>query len=633
LGQEFRLARMGEGSTIARPMGIAKSLSSRRAGVSSPGGVYGGLSDETQKAIRKSAAGVSYTSSEIRNPLLNIINFYLPTNYKILNQWIRYYDRFHPLVGNCIDMHAEFPISQFDLELESGVQDPKILQIYEDAAIDMDLFKVFLEMSREYELIGEVYPFAHWADEKNYFDEVVVLNPDFVATNGAPLAIGGEMQFELEPDEELKRLVHSTEQKDIELKQYLDPIVLRSIEIGVNIPIDAFNISQLARKASPYDPRGTSIVLRCLKDLLYEDKLREAQYCIADAHITPKQIWKLGDPQNGYMPTDEDLADFQKLLESGAHDPLFAIVTHYGLTLDLVGATGRILPIIPEFEFVADRILTALYTSKAALHGEGPTWSSGPNIAFEILQGRYMSKREKMENWLMNKIWIPIALANGCHRASQAELAHKMRIAGKDRELVLPKIHWKQKLELVEDQQRKQFIDQARQRLDVSFKSWCGVMDINEKEEIEQIQKERSTYADPGYRKLVEQKRDLEWQKKLKEEGLIEQNQPQVVPGSGQLTFPGFGGSGSSSGRGGTAPKAPAGGGKQTGVKVPTAEVQKMSDRKHTFGGQEDRIRKIKRAEGIMIDTYERTKSEREAALSQLTKFEKEIDSVLVNAR
>jgi hypothetical protein len=114
----------------------------------------------------------------------------------------------------------------------------------------------------------------------------------------------------------------------------------------------------------------------CLKDLLYEDKLREAQYAVADGMITPKVIYKLGDPQNGYMPTTEDMTDFRALLQAQAHDPLAAIITHYGMSLEYVGAYGKILPIVPEFQFIEDRILTGLYTNKALTHGEGPCASS-----------------------------------------------------------------------------------------------------------------------------------------------------------------------------------------------------------------------------------------------------------------
>ena len=438
----------------------------------------------------RTAADVALTSPEIRNPLLNIINFFLPYNYKVLNQWIRYYDRFHPMVGNCLDLHGSFPISKFDLKFD--YDDPEVRRVYENCVEEMDLFNRLLEMSREYELIGDVYPYCHWNDDLNFWDAMILLNPDYVQVKMHPLAYGVKPSIELEPDEMLKALVNSNEPEDIEIKQELDPIVIAAVMMGQNIKIDPYNVEQIARKASPYEPRGTSIVLRCLKDLLYEDKLREAQYAVADGMITPKVIWKLGDPVNGYMPSQDDLMDFRTLLQAQAHDPLAAIITHYGLSLDYVGAQGKILPIVPEFEFIEDRILTALYTNKALTHGEGPTYSNA-TVAMEALQGRYLAKREKLEDFCERKLFVPVALANEFYEPlTQAQSDHGIRPSNKERKLNTPGIEWKQKLKLVEDLQKKQMIISLRAKPipEVSLKKIYSILDINYEDEIKALQEE-----------------------------------------------------------------------------------------------------------------------------------------------
>ena len=130
--------------------------------------------------MRKTAADNIQMPPEIRNPLLSAINFYLPYSQKVLNQWIRYYDRLHPMVGNCIDLHGSFPISKFELTLEH--EDPSVLEVYENCVEEIDLFQRFLEMSREYELIGEIYPVLTWNDEYNFWDSLTLLNPDYIHT-------------------------------------------------------------------------------------------------------------------------------------------------------------------------------------------------------------------------------------------------------------------------------------------------------------------------------------------------------------------------------------------------------------------------------------------------------------------
>lgn len=476
-----RFLRIGKGDAPRQILGFdGKPLTSKPRPVFVPG-------------IRKSAADVALTSPEIRNPLLNIVNFFLPYNYKVLNQWIRYYDRFHPMVGNCLDLHGYFPISKFDLKLKH--MDDTVLEVYENCADECELFSRFLDMSREYELIGEVYPYLHWSDDLNFFDAIVIMNPDFINVKMHPLAHGVKPTIELEPDELLKALVNSNEPEDMEIKASLDPVIIAAVTMGQNIRIDPFNTEQIARKASPYEPRGTSIVLRILKDLLYEDKLREAQYAVADGMVTPKIIYKLGDPANQYMPSAEDMLDFRALLQAQAHDPLAAIITHYGLSLEYVGAYGKILPIVPEFQFIEDRILTGLYTNKALTHGEGPTYANA-TVAMEALQGRYMAKREKLEDFAIRKLFTPVALANEFYEPlTQAESDHGVRRSKKDRQLNLPTIEWKQKLRLVDDTQRRQMIINLRAKPipEVSLRKIYDELGIDYETEMKALKDEAKT--------------------------------------------------------------------------------------------------------------------------------------------
>lgn len=377
LSREFRLAKEGglspgvveasrprlpriNGGEVGHPAGsIAygqKML--EKMGTLGSAGSYGG-------------ADVLHSSPEIRNPLLNLINFYLPYDRKTLNQWVRYYDRFHPYVGNCLDIHGEFPISDFHFAGLSE-KDKKVEQIFEEQKERANILQYCFEASREYELIGEVFAFWGWNDSEGMFDEYVIINPDLLDVKTVTWGRGKRSLYKYDPPQELKELAHDKDERMQEVINDLDPVVREALETNQPILLDDFNMMEMKRLASPYDSRGTTIVLRCIKELMYEDKLREAQYAIADQQITPVQIWKLGDPASGYMPTEEDLQDFRQLLLAGRHDQLFTIVSHGALDLDLVGYTGHLLPVIPEFEWVAKRILVGLYTNESMVTGDGP---------------------------------------------------------------------------------------------------------------------------------------------------------------------------------------------------------------------------------------------------------------------
>lgn len=451
--------------------------------------------------LQVTAADIQRTPPEIRNPLLNITNFYLPQDLKVLNQWLRYFDRFHPFVGAALDLHAQVPMTRFEI---GGVSDRYIQEFYENMCESIDIFQRSIEIAREWHLIGEVFPFSKWDNDLNCFVQTVIINPDYVWVSGHPFAYDRNfadqfMVFEIEADAELNRIVRSQDPIDLQIKSKIDPKILTSIEMTGRIPVDSFNMAQLAHRASPYDIRGTSIVLRCLKDLLYEDKLREAQYAIADAHVTPRWVYKLGDPQNGYMPSEEDLEDFRQLLINGAHDPNFAIITHYGLQIDVIGSSGKLLPIIPEMQWIADRILTALMTNKALLLGEGPNYATA-SVGMRSFYARSMAVRDMIENYWIKKIFVPVAVENKFWKITDAEIQHRVRVKDKQEvELMIPQFNWYDKNNLYDDNELKRMLLQMREKMQIPMKVLCRYLGLDYDEVKVWLIKEQGTVFDNLY--------------------------------------------------------------------------------------------------------------------------------------
>lgn len=519
------------------------ALGSSGVGSFGPGGY--GVGDNSRDFAR--------LSPQIRNPLLNITNFYLPQDRKVLNQWIRYYDRFHPLVGNSLDLHAETVVSPFDLE---GVEDEKVMQLYRDMTFDeLDLFNKSVEIIREFYLIGEAFPFLQWNSEKGIFDQLVVMDPDYVHIHPHPFVhIKDAATFEIEPSEVLKEFVNSTDEVDMKLQKYLDPAVKSAIASGRMIRVSSFNLTAMLKRASPYDIRGTSIVLRCLKDLFYEDKLREAQYAIADGHVAPRWVFKLGDQQKGLPPRKEDLVEFRKRLLEGWYDYNFAIISSYALQIEAIGSAGKILPIVPEFQFVEDRILTALFTSKAATHGEGPTYANA-SVARLMANARYQNRRSMMDNFYKLKIFTPVARAHQFYKKlTPAEQAHGVRPDPKKRELLLPDVNWLNKLDLTDTVDFRNYLSKMRENLQVSMHTVCRIFGLDFKKEEKYLLEERGTVFDPIYTKYREKHMETIFEK---QEGIAEPGEggePGAGPGGAAASSPGEG-----PGGGGEAPTAPEG--------------------------------------------------------------------------
>jgi len=376
------------------------------------------------QSLNSNNSRIGTVDPEIRNPLLNVINFYLPYSYRILNQWLRYYDKFHPLIRNSLNLHSEVPWSDFDL---TDIEDNEVKEFYEDMVADLDLLNFFTASTREYFLIGESIPYKTWDDELNCFSSLVILNPDYIIVKSNPFTGEHNIYRDFTDDIDLRNLITSSDHEDQLILQDIPIDVLEAIQTQKKLLINENNVGYIANKTSEYEPRGTSLVLSCLKDLMYEDRLREAQYVIAGRHILPIEHWSIGESLN-WMPTEEDLVDFEQLLQSLGNDPLHSLITPAGYNYAAHGIADKILPLIKEFEFVENRILTAMFTSKAITHGEGPTFSNAA-VALEILQSRYDTIRDKTISFVRNKIFTPVAEANDFYVSSKKEIQGHYRLA------------------------------------------------------------------------------------------------------------------------------------------------------------------------------------------------------------
>ena len=261
------------------------------SGLTAPGNTmlskFAGSGSADLKKFKKLSSDIETANPAIRSPLLNQSNFYMPESdastgepNRLLNQWILYYYKWHPMVGNLINLHSELPLSRFALR---GIDDPKILEFYEDMVESAELHLKMVELLRQYFMFGEVIPYAFWSDEYNCFTDLTFLDGNYVYVKGHYLLHsedGDDVEFyELEPDPMLQNIVKSDDYVTRLLSGYLDENFIAAVQQNKRLLLSNFSTSMIRHRARWSDLRGTSIVLRCLKSLLYSDKLRESQYC------------------------------------------------------------------------------------------------------------------------------------------------------------------------------------------------------------------------------------------------------------------------------------------------------------------------------------------------------------------
>lgn len=303
------------------------------------------------------------------SPFYEESNLMLPRDRREINAWARHYYATDPTVGNAIDLHSTYPLSAFGVKCE----DPYITKFFNQMLDDINFSTLIFDIGKEYNIIGEVFPYGELNPSTGMWEKVIVQNPDYMEVRSNNLA---NPMMSLIPDEELKRLATSSNPDDIALREQMSQEMLAYVYSGRNIPLKDFNISHISRKNSPYDVRGTSMLTRIYKDLMLRDKFRESLFAIADNHVNPLKVFKVGTADGTYRPTEDDLQAFRDMLAQATYDPNFTLVTHPGLEIQYVGSSGAILPLEGYLDRIQENILTGLYISKTFTSSEGPCVSS-----------------------------------------------------------------------------------------------------------------------------------------------------------------------------------------------------------------------------------------------------------------
>lgn len=226
------------------------------------------------------------------------------------------------------------------------------------------------------------------------------------------------VQMELIPSEKDRMAVlKAQEQNDPESQKIAEDIpdqirdnLLNGQPIPLNTtPYDDFLCSSfchhLAHKKSPYDDRGVSILERCLRTLLYQDKLRQAQTSIASRAMTPKRIiW-------GDKMSQPDVDDLRDQVDQALIDPDFTIITNFEVHWDEVGARDRLLDLSTEYDITNKLLFIGLRITESMLTGESSY--SGERIHLDVMNTMYLLYRETLADFVEQQLFAPVAEKKG----------------------------------------------------------------------------------------------------------------------------------------------------------------------------------------------------------------------------
>ena len=251
-------------------------------------------------------------SPEVYSPLFQLANLNLPRDRITMNAWNRVFYDTHPIVRNAINLHASYPISKINITCKNK----KVQQFFMEMAEKIDLYSVVYGAALEFWKNGECFPYAELDENQGTWSRITILNPDYVHVKKT--VVGNHTMISLRPDATLQRLVNSTSPSDLSMRKFIPKHILDYVRKGQNIPLDAFNVSHLKLLSSPYDVRGTSIIVSVYKDLMHYDKIRESKFAQADGMINPLTLVTLGG-EGDYRPTQADIGPM--LADVAQHGP------------------------------------------------------------------------------------------------------------------------------------------------------------------------------------------------------------------------------------------------------------------------------------------------------------------------
>lgn len=413
-----------------------------------------------------------------------------PVHRILANRYWRLFWKTDPVIGNCVEMYSQLPWGSFELVgegVEGEIKDR--LELMNDLT---RLRSVLPALVQEYLILGEVGPHCFYDGDEKLWTYIALHNPDQLEVIHAPF-IKMDPVVEFVPDDALRQVMTSTNPMLQQVREQMPDELIARLMARQNIPLSPLNFTFIARKLHPYDTRGTSLLSRMWRILMYEDAIFNASIQTARRHAAPIKVAKIGDPNLGYIPPPEQERRLLQMLAQAETDVNAWLVHHYAVNFELIGTTDRVMSIDKHWDLIERVKLVAMGISKAFLHGE-VTYASAASGLTVFLQ-RLKAIREFFESeWIYPKYFKPIAKLNGWIKPTQSELEHRVRVRRSaaeveaDNRLIIPEMKWDKSL----DPEVKAEMIAALQQLSdglgvrISKRTAAGTANVDYEEELRQ---------------------------------------------------------------------------------------------------------------------------------------------------
>jgi len=444
--------------------------------------------------ISQMMSGGSYlnnttTQPNFYSPFLTPTSFQIPNTRKEIYLWANWWRNNEPKVAAGINFYMNFPFNGWKLECKSAdVKD------YFQKLIQKLNFQHWLpEISQCYHLYGDCFvltsidcpkcqgrsinprngqPCDHIGAS---WKSITILNPDSVMIT--PGFLDNTPTYAYLPNDREVRLVLERQPHEQEAYDAIPDEIKNLIATKQPIKLNPLCIHHFKHSSDPWADYGNSLVRPLFVTLAYKDKLRQAQWLVAERHILPVRIVQVGDDNRPASQADLDAVQDQ--IAAVANDPNLTLVVPHAFDYKFVGANGQVLQISNEFELIDQEILDGLMLNKALLNGEGPAYGNA-QVGLMSMNERLETWRRKVAQWIEEKIFKPNAEWMEFYTTGDAG----------QKELIYPNIVFDD-LKLKDNSQTLQIMQTAQQQGALSAETFIEQLGLNWDQEVERLRFEQ----------------------------------------------------------------------------------------------------------------------------------------------
>lgn len=488
--------------------GDAGNFYSSGTGMGGGSGTYGGDSSGAGFSGGSSSAIVdSYNPVRDRLEEGSIVEDWIPRDASGLNEMFKLmYNRDH-LAGVLVDLLSEMIWSECDLV---GIQDPVILNIYQDCIDAIDILAVGPEITREYLVLGRSVSSMIFDKERGIFNDIISHDPSFLRLTPIPIK-GFDPKIDLIPSPAMRAFIESTDPRDIDARKMLPESYIAAIRSAAGggsgrasqsflgaksssaggIPLDPINTLFLPRRTFGHDNIGTSLFTRLITFWALEKSLINATVASARRRIRSILHVKAGI-DNVWEPSAQELDNLAGMFIQAEEDPVGAVVcTRTGVDTNEIRAGQDFYKWADEWSLLNEGKLRALGANDALLSGDA-TYSNQESARLFFME-RVLRLRDSLTAKIFyNKLFPLIARIHGFKKRTQAELNNRIRIESSQSitqrealdisysELIMPKISWRKHLVNDVDNTKLDVFEKLEEKgVPIHLRDWASAGGVN----------------------------------------------------------------------------------------------------------------------------------------------------------